>query len=76
MTLKQYAKEVNKIYKAEVKEINKKFKKGLLLFGAVHFDYPEYMLDFYQKQGFTPQQAIKAIREESEAEGRFEALAS
>lgn len=73
ITLAAFAAEANRLSREHVSKLN---TDPMKLFGAEHFDLPESLLSHYHGKGYTPQQALDAIAEESAAEMRAEAKAS
>ena len=71
-TLKAFTEQVNRLNKEECDALNKKNN----LFFAEHFPYPESMMEYYFKNGFTPQQVIDSMNDDFEREVAWEAMVS
>ena len=72
MTLKQFTDKVNELNKMECDALNKKNN----LFFAEAILYPESMMEYYFKNGYTPQRVIDSINDECEQEAAWEARVS
>jgi hypothetical protein len=71
-TLKAFTEQVNKLNKEECDALNKENN----LFFAGHVPYPESMMEYYFKNGFTPQNVIDSINDDCEQEAAWEARVS
>lgn len=69
LTLDEFTDEVNYLCEQECERINAS-RHGL--FTAEHLDYPSLMLAHYYDQGLTPAEAMKALKENEDKEGRRE----
>lgn len=72
----KFCRDVNELSCKQVDAINAAHKAGKSLFGATYVEMPSVLLQPYFLEGLTPEQTLRAIAAEAEAEGRAEAAAS
>jgi len=76
ITLKEFTDRVNFLVRKEVDILNEQYERGESLFGAEHIDYPESMMKYYYENNYSPDDVLRAMEEECEHEGRWEAMVS
>jgi len=72
-SLKSYTLAVNNLAQKDADEM---YKQKPRVFAAVHYDFPESMLDHYMKDGYTPRQVLTKLDEDARWENECEARCS